>query len=68
MGIKPSMDPKADELWNSNMPRPADAPTVADPSAAPPDDPETSSMLDDLDSQLADLEGTLGVTSNAESG
>lgn len=63
MGIKPSKDPKADELRNSNMPQPLDQPNVVsgevvdsstDTSA---DDAEAIAAANeqDLDRQMAEL-------------
>lgn len=63
IGWKPSKDPKADELRNSNMP------DTGDPLAVPAEDPGTDdavqSALSDLDSQLNDIFSTLGVDENA---
>lgn len=64
IGMKPSKDPKADELRNSNMPEPADT------AAAPTDigsteDDVVQSALSDLDQQLSDIFATLGVDENA---
>lgn len=63
IGWKPSKDPRADELRNSNMP------DTGDPSAVPAEDPGTDdvvqSALSDLDSQLNDIFSTLGVDENA---
>lgn len=68
MGIKPSADPKADELWNSNMPRPNDPSAPAAPAAPPAEDPATTAALDALDQQLGSMESDLGVTANADGG
>jgi hypothetical protein len=43
MGVKPSQDPKADELRNSNMPQPGE-----DPNAAPQSSPEQDAVVQDL--------------------
>jgi hypothetical protein len=43
MGVKPSQDPKADELRNSNMPQPGE-----DPNATPQSSPEQDSVVQDL--------------------
>jgi hypothetical protein len=36
MGIRPSDDPKADKLQNSNMPQPTDQPVTTDNQPVPP--------------------------------
>lgn len=43
MGVKPSQDPKADELRNSNMPQPGE-----DPNATPQSSPEQDAVVQDL--------------------
>jgi hypothetical protein len=62
LGIKPSKDPKADELRNSNMPQP-------DPMAAEPVDQESDAAvqgaLDSLDESLNQIFAELGVDENA---
>lgn len=63
IGWKPSKDPKADELRNSNMPQADDVPA----GAAPVDggDDAVQSALSDLNTQLDDIFNTLGVDENA---
>jgi hypothetical protein len=66
MGIKPSQDPKADQLINSNMPQPA--PAGVDPAAAPVDagaDAQFQSSIDGLNKQVDDIFKSLGVDENA---
>jgi len=59
IGIKPSRDPKADELRNSNMPQqpdpnaPVEDSAASDPNAAVDD--EVNSTMDDLDLELAQM-------------
>ena len=63
IGWKPSRDPKADELRNSNMPQPSDLPV-----AAPVDDGAdvaVQSALDSLDKSLTEIFAELGVDENA---
>lgn len=58
MGFKPSKDPKADQLVNSNMPQPGEAP----PASAPPTaDPPVSdgSTDEEMNSTFASLNGSL---------
>lgn len=70
IGVKPSSDPKADELRNSNMPEPlGEESSVTAPTeeAFEDEDVEVNDALDrlgaSLDSVLSDLEGELdGVT------
>jgi hypothetical protein len=66
MGIKPSQDPKADQLINSNMPQLA--PAGVDPAAAPVDagvDAQFQSSIDGLNKQVDDIFKSLGVDENA---
>jgi len=66
IGWKPSRDPKADQLVNSNMPQPTD--TVPAASTAAVDDggdAVVQSALDSLDQSLTEIFATLGVDENA---
>jgi hypothetical protein len=74
IGMKPSKDPKADELRNSNMPNqdsmaaepvPADSTEPTDTSSDPAGDAAVQSALDDLDSTITDIFDGLGVDENA---
>jgi hypothetical protein len=71
MGVKPSQDPKADQLINSNMPQsdtgvpiPGGAtPPSTDPSAAPvavPDSPPDTSAFDNVDNAVHSAFVSLG--------
>lgn len=71
IGFKPSKDPKADQLVNSNMPQG----TISDPSTVPsPEDPnvdtsgdlsqEDTDLFDSLDSELSKIFDDLGVDEN----
>lgn len=62
IGIKPSKDPKADELRNSNMPQPEEG--VSPSSSAPAEEQAIQSALDELDSQLSGILSELGVDAN----
>lgn len=53
IGIKPSKDPKADELRNSNMPQPEAAPTEEAPVSDIDD--EVNSEMDNLDLELENM-------------
>lgn len=55
IGIKPSKDPKADELRNSNMPQPDEAAGDGGAELAQGAFAEVNSMLDDLDKELAGI-------------
>lgn len=57
IGFKPSKDPKADQLVNSNMPQPADVP--ADPSSDTSNPEDTSGGEDAVQSGLDDLNGLI---------
>lgn len=57
LGMKPSDDPKADELRNSNMPQ------TEDPTTAPETD---GSAFDEIDKALDDAFAGLGVDENAD--
>jgi len=65
IGWKPSKDPKADELRNSNMPQPVDPATTAAPVAPdvglPDDDGDAAvqSALDQADSTIDEILGSL---------
>jgi Phage portal protein len=56
MGIKPSEDPKADKLLNSNMPQPEE------PVPTETDDDYVNSALDEIDAALNDAFSELGAT------
>ena len=62
IGWKPSKDPKADELRNSNMPQPTDAVSVDDGG-----DQVVQTALDSLDKSLTEIFQELGVDENAVS-
>lgn len=67
IGVRPSKDPKADQLRNSNMPQPTDV-AAQDPNAAPADGSNDQVMQDafaSLNSSLDDVFAELGVDSNA---
>lgn len=53
MGLKPSKDPKADQLVNSNMPQPAVT------EAAPPQESSDGGGEDDLNAAFDDIDSTL---------
>jgi len=68
MGIKPSQDPKADQLINSNMPQPLTG--VGAPAAPAPEEDTAaldaeSSGLDELSRQVDEMFKSLGVDENA---
>ena len=63
IGWKPSRDPKADQLVNSNMPQPTDVPATVPVDAGA--DEVVQSALDTLDQSLTDIFATLGVDENA---
>lgn len=69
IGWRPSKDPKANELRNSNMPQPADAsaPTAPDPGAPASGEMATvmQDALDELDASLSGIYNDLGVDENA---
>lgn len=64
IGWKPSKDPKADQLVNSNMPQPADvaAPAPEDTGGV---DPATQASLDEMGAQIDQMFQQLGVDENA---
>lgn len=62
VGWKPSTDPKADQLVNSNMPQ-GSPPTAEDPAA----DPSEDDGLDEIDQMMSEIEGILGVTDEEDS-
>lgn len=64
IGWKPSKDPKADELRNSNMPQPDTVPTGDVPPTDAGND-VVQSALSELNTQLDDIFNTLGVDENA---
>lgn len=64
IGWKPSKDPKADQLVNSNMPQPADAAAPA-PAADGGVDPATQASLDEMGAQIDQMFQQLGVDENA---
>ncbi len=59
LGWKPSTEPKADKLINSNMPQ---GDTGVDIEEPPPDeeDPEAAALIDDLAESEAELDAALG--------
>lgn len=59
IGFKPSKDPKADELRNSNMPQSDQV--VSPVSAIPAVDPSVDAGIEDLNKQLDDVFKELGV-------
>jgi len=59
IGLKPSKDPKADELRNSNVPQPGD-PGMATPAPAEATPPDTSAF-DEIDKVLDSVFQDLGV-------
>jgi hypothetical protein len=64
IGIKPSKDPKADKLINSNMPQPLESPAVPlDESADIPDDGDEAlqSGLDELSGVVDSIFSDLGI-------
>jgi Phage portal protein len=63
IGWKPSKDPKADQLINSNMPQLADAAAPADSSSS--DDTVVQSGLDSLSSSIDDIFKELGIDENS---
>lgn len=71
MGIKPSQDPKADQLINSNMPQ-ADTGVGAPPAAAPTVDPAVqaaddamSKQMDAMNAELDSIFKQLGINEDA---
>lgn len=68
MGIKPSQDPKADQLVNSNMPQPLTGVPGVAPTSSPVDDAAVtaeSQALDELNKQVDEIFRSLGVDENA---
>lgn len=61
IGIKPSVDPKADKLQNSNMPQPTEGSV---PSDEP--DPVIQGALDSLDQTLDEIYADLGAGESGE--
>lgn len=59
IGMRPSMDPKADQLVNSNISQP-DGQTSGDPNQQIIEYVEGLQNLDEVDSQLDDMEAQLG--------
>jgi hypothetical protein len=57
IGMKPSADPKADELGNPNMP---DGTTTVNVGTVAEEDAGTTAALDDLDSTIDDIFTELG--------
>jgi hypothetical protein len=64
MGIKPSKDPKADKLLNSNMPQQGELPSndlpVLEGEVVPDDDVAVQSGLDDLEGSIDEMLNELG--------
>lgn len=72
IGMKPSSDPKADQLVNSNMPQPGMAGGLGTDVPPAEDEPDESMSImndafDSVDSQLDSLFNDLGVDENAVS-
>ena len=69
IGIKPSANPKADELVNSNMPQPAELPV--NDGTVPVDGEDTDAVVqesfDSLDQTIGDIISEFGVDDNAPS-
>lgn len=65
IGWKPSTDPKADELRNTNMPLPTD-PAATDPTAGDPNDRVVQDALAGLDDVLNGIFTELGVDENVD--
>ena len=57
IGFKPSSDPKADQLVNSNMPQPAENGAPAEPEVAP-EDPQAAEATENEGSSMEDLFAT----------
>lgn len=67
IGFKPSSNPKADQLVNSNMPQGTIPDTSADPSLANSDTVEpdgTDTLLDSLSAEIDGIFSDLGVSEN----
>jgi hypothetical protein len=65
IGVRPSRDPKADQLRNSNMPQPTDTATQQNPADQPANGAADPVMQDAFASLNASLDGVfadLGVT------
>lgn len=64
IGVKPASDPKADELRNSNMPQPAIAEDISQPSPEDVSLPEDTVAEDDayLDEALSEIEAAMDET------
>lgn len=71
IGMRPSKDPKADELRNSNMPLPPEGTSAANPGtdattpAAETDSQVMSDAFDEVDAALDDAFSELGIDENA---
>lgn len=65
IGMKPSKDPKADQLQNSNMPQPGDV--TAQPAADGGSDQVMNDAFAQVNKQLDDVFAGLGVDENAVS-
>ena len=63
IGIKPSVNPKADELVNSNMPQPGVMPTE-ESAAGDESDAMVDDAFDSVDQSLDDIFADLGVEEN----
>lgn len=59
VGFKPSQDPKADELVNSNMPQPGAVVNVGTGAGSEEDDDFVNEALDGVDSVLSEIEADL---------
>lgn len=65
IGWKPSKDPKADQLINSNMPQSADASAPSTDTSSGEVDPATQASLDQMGAQIDQMFQQLGVDENA---
>lgn len=65
IGWRPSKDPKADELRNSNMPAPLDETAVVAEESVVEEQDEVTPMLDEIEKALDETFADLGVDPNA---
>ncbi len=61
IGMKPSLDPKADELRNSNMPAPMDTATGAPATPSDDEEDDVSGVFDEVNATLDSVFEDLGV-------
>lgn len=59
IGLKPSKDPKADQLVNSNMPQPAGTEVGTPPVKTPSETPATGGTDEDLNAAFDEIEETV---------